>query len=167
MGDHGISEANMNASVVIRRYAQDPAGDSAGWTFKLLEHDCDCPDAMPQAIRATDAQGRSCVYAPIKEDGRVVDSCGFKLVKSGRLTFPVLLYSRRVPTARGCSPIAHIVHARLPKRMRPKASKPRAMPAVIVSPRKSAPAAPDDGQTRAEAADRVWRDLVRHVSGKG
>jgi hypothetical protein len=31
---------------------------------------------MPQAIRATDPQGRSVVYVPIKVDGKVVDSAG-------------------------------------------------------------------------------------------
>ena len=50
--------------------------------IRALGHGGEYPDTMPQAIRATDAQGRSCVYVPIKEDGRVVDSCGFKLVKS-------------------------------------------------------------------------------------
>ena len=64
------------------RRPQDSTGDGAGWTFELLEHGGDYPEAMPQANRATDAQGRSCVYVPIKEDGRVVDSCGFKRVKS-------------------------------------------------------------------------------------
>ena len=64
------------------RRPQDPAGDGAGWTFELLEHGGALPDNMLQAVRATDAQGRACVYVPIKEDGRVVDSCGFKLVKS-------------------------------------------------------------------------------------
>ena len=39
------------------RRPQDPTGDGAGWTFELLEHGGEHPDAMPQAIRATDAQG--------------------------------------------------------------------------------------------------------------
>lgn len=34
---------------------------------------------MPQAIIATDGEGRSCIYVPIEEDGRVVDSLGFRL----------------------------------------------------------------------------------------
>lgn len=58
---------------------QDPHFDGRGWTFELLEHGGDYPDAMPQAIRATDAQGRSCTYVPVREDGRVVDSLGFEL----------------------------------------------------------------------------------------
>ncbi len=58
---------------------QDPALDGRGWTFETLEHGGDYPDTMPQAIRATDAQGRSCTYLPVKIDGRVVDSLGFAL----------------------------------------------------------------------------------------
>ena len=64
------------------RRPQDPSGNGAGWTFELFEHGGEFPDTMPQAIRATDAQGRSCVYVPVTENGRVVDSCGFKLVKN-------------------------------------------------------------------------------------
>ncbi len=58
---------------------QDPTLDGAGWTFELLEHWGEYPDTMPQAIRATDAAGRSCIYVPVREDGRVVDSLGFEL----------------------------------------------------------------------------------------
>ena len=35
------------------------------------------PDSMPQAIKATDAEGRSCVYLPVSVNGHVVDSKGF------------------------------------------------------------------------------------------
>ncbi|MGA2998313.1 hypothetical protein [Bradyrhizobium sp.] len=31
---------------------------------------------MPQAIKLIDAQGRSCIYVPITQDGKVVDSQG-------------------------------------------------------------------------------------------
>jgi hypothetical protein len=31
---------------------------------------------MPQAIKLTDAESRSCIYVPIAQDGRVVDSLG-------------------------------------------------------------------------------------------
>ena len=34
---------------------------------------------MPQAIRLIDAEGRSCIYLPVTEDGRVVDSKAFIL----------------------------------------------------------------------------------------
>jgi hypothetical protein len=38
---------------------------------------------MPQAIRVNDAQGRSAIYRPITEDGKVVDSKGFTLESAG------------------------------------------------------------------------------------
>ena len=59
---------------------QDPRGDGTGLTFATLEHGGEYPDTMPQAIRVTDAEGRSCIYVPIKVDGRVVDSKGYSLV---------------------------------------------------------------------------------------
>jgi hypothetical protein len=34
---------------------------------------------MPQAIKLIDAEGRSCIYAPITQDGKVVDSQGYVL----------------------------------------------------------------------------------------
>ena len=34
------------------------------------------PDTMPQAIKLIDAKGRSCIYVPITQDGKVVDSQG-------------------------------------------------------------------------------------------
>ncbi len=64
---------HLYRELLPERRPQDSTGDGAGWTFQLLEHGGDYPDATPQAIPATDAQGRSCVYVPIKEDGRVVD----------------------------------------------------------------------------------------------
>jgi len=36
---------------------------------------------MPQAIRLTDAEGRSCIYVPIREAGEVVDSKGYEFVR--------------------------------------------------------------------------------------
>jgi len=47
--------------------------------FETLEHGGEYPDTMPQAIRVTDAEGRSCIYVPITVDGKVVDSKGFSL----------------------------------------------------------------------------------------
>jgi hypothetical protein len=32
---------------------------------------------MLQAIKLTDAQGRSCIYVPITQNGKVVDSEGY------------------------------------------------------------------------------------------
>jgi len=34
------------------------------------------PDTMPQAIKLTDAAGRSCIYVPITQNDKVVDSQG-------------------------------------------------------------------------------------------
>ena len=34
---------------------------------------------MPQAIKLIDAEGRSCIYVSITQDGRLVDSQGFAL----------------------------------------------------------------------------------------
>jgi hypothetical protein len=34
---------------------------------------------MPQAIKLIDAEGRSCIYAPITQNGKVVDSPGYVL----------------------------------------------------------------------------------------
>jgi protocatechuate 3,4-dioxygenase beta subunit len=58
---------------------QDPCCDGTGLVFETLEHGGEYPDTMPQAIRVTDAEGRSCIYVPITVDGKVVDSKGFSL----------------------------------------------------------------------------------------
>jgi len=34
---------------------------------------------MPQAIKLIDAEGRSCIYVPIMQDGKVVDGQGYVL----------------------------------------------------------------------------------------
>jgi hypothetical protein len=60
---------------------QDPDLDGTGLTFEPLEHGGEYPDTMPQAIRLTDARGRSAVYVPIKVRGKVVDSLGFTLAR--------------------------------------------------------------------------------------
>lgn len=52
------------------------AGD--GLRFEPFAHGGEYPDMMPQAVRVTDADGRSCVYIPVVEDGQVVDSKYFK-----------------------------------------------------------------------------------------
>lgn len=56
---------------------QDPGHDAEGWEFETLEHGGHEQDQMPQAIRATDPEGRSCVYVPITENGVPVKSLGF------------------------------------------------------------------------------------------
>ena len=52
---------------------QDVQLDGSGLRFETMDHGGEYPDAMPQAIKLTDPQGRSCVYVPIVQDGRVVD----------------------------------------------------------------------------------------------
>ena len=42
-----------------------------------MDHGGEYPDNMPQAIRLTDAEGRSCIYVPITQNGKVVDSQGY------------------------------------------------------------------------------------------
>jgi hypothetical protein len=38
---------------------------------------------MPQALKVSDPAGSSCVYVPIQENGRIVDSKNFELVPAG------------------------------------------------------------------------------------
>jgi hypothetical protein len=42
-----------------------------------MEHGGEYPDTMPQAIKLVDAEGRSCIYVPITQSGKVVDSQGY------------------------------------------------------------------------------------------
>jgi hypothetical protein len=51
---------------------QDTYGDGRDWTFKTSEHGGDEPDNMPQAIEATDAQGRWAIYVPLTRGGKIV-----------------------------------------------------------------------------------------------
>ena len=44
-----------------------------------MDHGGEYPDTMPQAIKLIDAQGRSAIYVPITQDGKVVDSQGYIL----------------------------------------------------------------------------------------
>jgi hypothetical protein len=37
-----------------------------------LEHGGEYPDTMPQAIKLIDAEGRSSIYVPIMQNGKVV-----------------------------------------------------------------------------------------------
>jgi hypothetical protein len=56
---------------------QDPQMNGSGLRFETMEHGGEYPDTMPQAIKLIDAEGRSCIYVPITQDGKVVDSQGF------------------------------------------------------------------------------------------
>lgn len=67
--------------LTLEKRPHDPHLDGAGLTFETLEHGGDEPDTMPQAIKLIDAEGRSCIYVPIREGGEVVDSKGFELVR--------------------------------------------------------------------------------------
>ena len=51
---------------------QDPHGDGRDWTFETSEHGGDEPDNMPQAITATDPQGRWAIYVPLTRGGKIV-----------------------------------------------------------------------------------------------
>jgi hypothetical protein len=39
-----------------------------------MDHGGEYPDTMPQATKLIDAEGRSCIYVPITQNGKVVDS---------------------------------------------------------------------------------------------
>lgn len=58
---------------------QDPHMNGWGLRFETPDHGGEYPDLMPQAIKLTDARGRSCIYVPTTQDGRVVDSQGYAL----------------------------------------------------------------------------------------
>jgi hypothetical protein len=65
------------AAMTRDKRPQDPHMNGTGLRFETQEHGGEYRDTMPQAIKLTDAKGRSCVYVPITQDGRVVDSQGF------------------------------------------------------------------------------------------
>jgi len=56
---------------------QDQHLDGIGLRFKTLDHGCEYPDTMPQAIKLINAERRSCIYVPIAQNAKVVDSQGF------------------------------------------------------------------------------------------
>ena len=56
---------------------QDPHLDGAGLRFETTEHGGEYPDTIPQAIKLIDAEGRSSIYVPITQNGKVVDSQGY------------------------------------------------------------------------------------------
>ncbi len=57
---------------------QDEFMDGRDWIFETIEHGGEFPDTMPQAIKATDAQGRSAIYLPVSVNGKVVDHSHFE-----------------------------------------------------------------------------------------
>jgi hypothetical protein len=50
---------------------QDPTLDGSMLDFQTLEHGGEFPDTMPQAIRITDGNGKSCLYVPFMISGKV------------------------------------------------------------------------------------------------
>ncbi len=72
------------------RRPQDPTMDGSTLTFETLEHGGEYPDQMPQVIRVTDAEGRSCDYSVISVRGKAVDNFCFgrekaEVGRNGRL----------------------------------------------------------------------------------
>jgi hypothetical protein len=67
------------AQLTPEKRPQDPKMDGTGLRFETMEHGGEYPDTMPQAIKLVDAKGRSCIYVPITQDGKVVDSQGYIL----------------------------------------------------------------------------------------
>jgi hypothetical protein len=67
------------AQLTPEKRPQDPSMDGTGLRFETFDHGGEYPDTMPQAIKLTDADGRSCIYVPITQNGRVVDSQGYSL----------------------------------------------------------------------------------------
>jgi len=67
------------AQLTLQKRPQDPSMDGTGLRFETFDHGGEYPDTMPQAIKLTDADGRSCIYVPITQNGRVVDSQGYSL----------------------------------------------------------------------------------------
>ena len=67
------------AEMTVEKRPQDPSMDGTGLRFETFDHGGEYPDTMPQAIKLTDAEGRSCIYVPITQNGRVVDSQGYSL----------------------------------------------------------------------------------------
>jgi hypothetical protein len=69
------------AEMTPEKRPQDPHMDmdGTGLRFETMEHGGEYPDTMPQAIKLIDAEGRWCIYVPIMQNGKVVDSQGFML----------------------------------------------------------------------------------------
>ena len=76
------------AQLTPEKRPQDPNMDGTGLRFETMEHGGEYPDTMPQAIKLVDAEGRSCIYVPITQDGRVVDRQGYILVLEDSITTP-------------------------------------------------------------------------------
>jgi hypothetical protein len=58
---------------------QDPHLNGRGLRCETIEHGGEYPRYEAKAIKVTDANGRSCIYVSISQDGKVVDSQGYTL----------------------------------------------------------------------------------------
>jgi hypothetical protein len=67
------------AEMTPEKRPQDPYTDGTGLRFETMEHGSEYPDTMPQTVKLIDAEGRSCIYVLITQDGKLVDSQGFTL----------------------------------------------------------------------------------------
>lgn len=67
---------NRFAPLAPEQRPQDPGLDGRGLRFETMDHGGEYPDQMPQAIRLVDAKGRSCIYVPVMQNGKVVDCLG-------------------------------------------------------------------------------------------
>ena len=76
---HGMKLVHKFEELTPEKRPQDPLLDGTGLRFETMEHGGEYPDTMPQAIKLIDPGGRSCIYVPITQDGKVVDSQGFML----------------------------------------------------------------------------------------
>jgi hypothetical protein len=76
---NGMKLTRRFAQLTPEKRPQDPTMDGSDLRFETMEHGGEYPDTMPQAIKVVDAEGRSCIYVPITQDGRVVDSQGYTL----------------------------------------------------------------------------------------
>src|SRR4030081_3640955 len=59
-----------------------------------MEHGGEFPDTMPQAIKMTDAEGRSCVYVPVTQDDKVVDSSDWGVRDARLASVPLSIRNR-------------------------------------------------------------------------
>ena len=67
------------ADLTPEKRPQDPNLDGTCLRFETMDHGGEYPDTIPQAIKLIDAEGRSCIYVPITQNGKVVDSQGCAL----------------------------------------------------------------------------------------
>ena len=60
--------------------------DGTGLRFETMEHGGEYPDTMPQAIKLIDAEGRSCIYVPITQNGRWSTAKDICLIRKTMMT---------------------------------------------------------------------------------